>query len=96
MTEFKACRIDVDSWETVPVGKIGIDYAPQRDNDARASFVARALAAYREVVRGDEEVETVMSDFLGDMRHFADAVGVDFDAVNDRGQYHYEAEIVGD
>lgn len=100
METFKAQPLSVENLEdladALPPGQIGITYDPQRDNNARASFAVAALVAYRNVVRGDEDIETVLSDLLGDLRHLADVVGVDFDEANDRGRYHYDAEVIGD
>ena len=37
--------------------------------------------------------ETILGDALGDLRHFADGVGVNFDERIDRGEMYYEEEM---
>ncbi|WP_280123341.1 MULTISPECIES: hypothetical protein [Rhodococcus] len=38
---------------------------------------------------------TVSGDFLGDLHHLADAMGVDWDEAQRRGAVHYTAELYG-
>ena len=72
---------------------------PQRDNDIRAGWAARALIAYATHLGKDslgEEVETVTTDLLSDLRHLFDALGVDWEATVVRTEDHYRAEIFGE
>jgi hypothetical protein len=41
---------------------------------------------------GREHAEEVMSDLLGDMRHLAKSLGIDWDTINERGAGHFEYE----
>lgn len=67
-----------------------------RDNGVRAANAAEGLIAYaRPIGLETEELTMVFGDFLGDLRHLADAVGVDWDAVDERGQDHYRCELYG-
>lgn len=38
---------------------------------------------------------TALGDVLGDLHHWADAVGIDWEEVLDRADYHYDAETTG-
>ena len=49
----------------------------QHDNTVRASYAAVALVAYTNR-RGSDILETDFSDLLADMRHLADALGINF------------------
>ncbi len=66
----------------------------QADNNTRASFAAVALVAYIKRV-GEDEVETNVSDLLGDIMHLCDALGIDFDDMIHRGLRHYDREVKG-
>ncbi len=98
--EYKATRLDaecIDDLREMPekhISPYGVD--EQADNDARAYFAGQALVTYRDIVRGDEDFDTTISDFLSDLRHLCDALGVNFDECSDRGAYYYEAEIRGE
>lgn len=66
------------------------------DNTRRAGFAAVGLLAYADRVRdNDEDFGTIISDFMGDLMHLADLLGVDFDEQLDRSRVHYEAELRG-
>ncbi|GAB5005044.1 MULTISPECIES: hypothetical protein [Mycobacterium] len=70
----------------------------QRDNDTRAGWAARALIAYAKHLNEAslaEELETVVGDLLGDLRHLCDALQVDWDIVANRSELYYLAEIAG-
>lgn len=79
---------------------------PVADNVRRAAFAAQAVVAYAEAVNGfSNDIETVISDMLGDLQHLTDmltdseGVGGEFptvEALLDRGSVHYEAEIRGE
>lgn len=67
------------------------------DNRTRAGNAAIAVAAYTDALyHGGEEPQTVFSDLLGDLRHLADALGFDWDDLDRRGDFHYQAEIRGE
>ncbi|MDX1967103.1 MAG: hypothetical protein SFV23_08035 [Planctomycetaceae bacterium] len=67
------------------------------DNQARAAAGSLALEAYQHA-KGLTESPSLQSpqetltDLLSDLRHFADAVGIDFDAADRMAQDHYEFE----
>lgn len=71
---------------------------PQRDNDIRAGWAARALVAYAQHLGGGsltEEVETAATDLLSDLRHLFDAFGIDWEAAVSSSDDHYRGEIFG-
>ena len=71
---------------------------PQRDNDIRAGWAARALVAYAQHLGNGsltEEVETAATDLLSDLRHLFDALGVDWEAAVSSSDDHYRGEIFG-
>jgi hypothetical protein len=71
---------------------------PQRDNDIRAGWAARALVAYAQHLGSGsltEEVETAATDLLSDLRHLFDALGVDWEAAVSSSDDHYRGEIFG-
>lgn len=73
----------------------------RHDNGRRASFAALAAFAYAGRVGAvsgvnDEEPATVLSDLLGDLRHLADSIGLDFAELDRNGRDHYDAELYGE
>lgn len=69
---------------------------PQNDNDARAAWAGRALAWFAMNTGDlDEDLETVLSDLLSDLRHLADALEVDYGNADERAERHYQREIEG-
>ncbi|MFI6029484.1 hypothetical protein [Amycolatopsis magusensis] len=73
----------------------------RHDNARRAGFAALAVFAYAHRVgainaANDEDPETVISDLLGDLRHLADSLGLDFAELDRRGRGHYEPELYGE
>ena len=67
-------------------------YDPGHCNATRAGFAARVLAAYAQETNDDEDVDTLISDFLGDLRHLCDGHGLDFAELDRRGYNHYVEE----
>jgi hypothetical protein len=69
----------IDDLAKLPVmefrGPVGAE--TRHDNTVRASFAAVALVAYT-ARRGSDVLETDFSDLLADLRHLADALGIDF------------------
>lgn len=71
---------------------------PQRDNDIRAGWAARALVAYAQHLGKaslSEEVETAATDLMWDLRHLFDVLGVDWEAAVSSSDGHYRGEIFG-
>lgn len=71
------------------------DEDPKADNHQRAAFAADALKQFA-VTHGLDEIDTVMSDFLGDFMHLCDGLGISFEAMVDRARFHYDLEIRGE
>jgi hypothetical protein len=77
--------------------RIGDD--PTENNLARAGFCMGAIEAFAIRTFGgtdNESADTAVGDLLGDLRHYCDYAGLDYEAANARGQHHYEAEIRGE
>lgn len=55
----------------------------------RALSVVPALIPYVEEAEPDDNFEAVVSDLVGDLRHLADHLGVDWDAVDRRASKYY-------
>jgi hypothetical protein len=76
---------------------------PTADNVRRASFAAQAVMAYAEAT-GNHDLDTVISDLMGDMQHLLDVLSDwddgeglgDIGYVVGRGTEHYQAEIRGE
>lgn len=76
---------------------------PQADNVRRASFAAQAVMAYADAT-GNHDLDTVISDMLGDLQHLTDVLAEwdDGEGIGtvwgllDSGSVHYEAEIRGE
>ncbi|HET6285724.1 MAG TPA: hypothetical protein VFG15_03100 [Amycolatopsis sp.] len=72
----------------------------QHDNRRRAGFAAIAVVAHA-VGTGslsrhhDEDPGTVISDVLGNLRHLADSLDLDYDDLDRRGLSSYAHEIYG-
>jgi hypothetical protein len=67
------------------------------DNQARAAAASQAVEAYQNAKQGTlgwlpRSAEEILTDLLSDLRHFADATGIDFDTANRIAQDHYEFE----
>ncbi|MEU2006967.1 hypothetical protein ACH47B_37845 [Rhodococcus sp. NPDC019627] len=107
MTEFRAERLpDIDSpaqlatasaRKTRPNFTDDYDDGSQvHDNGVRALRAGDGLICYARTCNTDqEETMTVFGDFLGDLHHLADAMGVDWDEAQRRGAVHYTAELYG-
>ncbi|TJW14415.1 MAG: hypothetical protein E5W82_10590 [Mesorhizobium sp.] len=66
------------------------------DNQTRAQWADSALSAFATecgMRDAGEDDETIMGDLLADLRHLADARGIDFDKLMRRANMNYEAEI---
>jgi hypothetical protein len=98
--------VDTVDWDAVHDGAATEDdwqvwaeaddpYGIQLRVDMHAQWAARALIAFTDVVGGGEDLETQLSDLLGDLQHLADALGVDWDEAVRRGNRFYGEEILG-
>lgn len=77
---------------------VGDGSDPQRDNDIRAGWAARALVAYAEHLGGSsltEDVATAATDLLSDLRHLFDALGVEWEQAVASSDGYYRDEIFG-
>jgi hypothetical protein len=63
---------------------------PERKNDARSRWAAKAIAAF--IAETATDLEDSLGDLLADLMHWCDRNNFDFDAALDRGHYHYAAE----
>lgn len=73
------------------------------DNSDRARWAFNAVAAYAiqnrystEAVLDEEDtdhLEEVVGDFLDDLMHALNGLGLDFDELAERGRYHFTAEL---
>ena len=83
----------------VPVGAFAYDPDDPEsivaDNRRRAAKAAMVLRDYYEEHYRGEEAETVIGDFLADLLHLCDALGVDFDERCAAGARHYCCELTG-
>ncbi len=67
------------------------------ENQARAAAGAAAIEAHQ-LAKGDidglspQSPEEILIDLLSDLRHFAEAAGLDFETANRVAQDHYEFE----
>ncbi|WP_072814635.1 hypothetical protein [Rhodococcus zopfii] len=64
-------------------------------NAVRGLNAARLLAEYMRSV-GDDELQTGLTDLLGDLHHLSDAIGTDWDAAVDAAATHHQAEVAGE
>ena len=67
------------------------------ENQARAAAASQALKAYQIAKNGtvdplSQSMKEDLIDLLSDLRHFADAAGIDFDAADRLAIDHYECE----
>lgn len=63
------------------------------DNNLRAGWAALALLAHTERV-GSDEMENDIADLVANLMHLCDGVGIDFDTVLNKAEYHYGDEIL--
>lgn len=73
----------------------------RHDNSRRAGFAALAVLSYAVRTgllndRNDEEPATAIGDLLGDLRHLADSLGLDYTELDRRGKSHYVPELRGE
>ncbi len=68
-----------------------------KENQARAAAASQAIEFYYTAKNGSadqlsQSMKEALIDLLSDLRHFADAAGLDFDAADRLAQDHYEVE----
>jgi hypothetical protein len=63
-------------------------------NDERAAWAAKALAAFQKETGAD--LPELVGDLLVDLMHWCDRNNYDFDAVLFRARDHYAAEVEGE
>lgn len=66
---------------------------PIESRAVRALSVVPALIPYVEEAESDGNFESAISDLVGDLRHLADHLGVDWDAVDRRAAKYYREEL---
>ena len=70
---------------------------PSADNGLRAEWAIVGLRAFAERMRLlDETPRLVIGDFLANLRHLCDALGIDFADVSASGEEHHYCEIRGE
>lgn len=99
---YRAARLSLDSIEDLarliagePKGELTAADT-QADVDRRAGWGAHALVGYAShmrCLRGD--IETVVHDMFGDLRHLIDALGLDWEAAVETAERNYRYEILG-
>ncbi|WP_074378412.1 hypothetical protein [Mycobacteroides abscessus] len=105
MSQHRADRIRVETVEelaqrgglTPPQSAINVDSEQQR-NTIRSLWGANAFVAYATCLSPSErreQIATSFSDFLGDLMHTADALGIDFEEAADDARGNYQEEIDG-
>ena len=67
------------------------------ENQARAAAGSQAVEAYQKAKQKTkgwlpQSAEEILTDLLSDLRHFADATGIDFDTADRIALDHYEVE----
>lgn len=66
------------------------------DNGVRAHAASRGLMVYAEWTRTREEpMGQTFADMMADLRHLADALGLDWTELDRAGEAHYSAELRG-
>lgn len=61
-------------------------------NEDRAWWASEAVDAYQHITKTDND--SALSDLLTDLRHYADLVGADWDAVIARAERRYDEEVL--
>jgi hypothetical protein len=62
-------------------------------NNQRAIWADAALMTFRTRTGQLESHETVLTDLLADLRHWADVMGLTWDETTTRAQHHYQDEV---
>jgi hypothetical protein len=61
-------------------------------NTQRAAWAKRAIDAFKAACLSDDDKDTVLADLLGDLMHYADLNGIEFDLATDRAMQNYGFE----
>lgn len=86
-----AAHIDA-VWPELRVGTDPDDV--RQDNLRRAGWAAAAVVAFAGRCSGpDEPLDKVVADLIGDLMHLADALGLSYAELEERGRHHYLAEL---
>jgi hypothetical protein len=68
----------------------------RQDNLRRAGWAAVAVVAFAGRSSGpDEPLDEVVSDLVADLMHLADALGLSYEGLHDRGRRSYLADLGG-
>lgn len=86
--------LDWDDLEDLPEPPRVDDGDFQAANDRRAWRGVQTLVAYAGMA-GQDEFESTFGDMVSDLQHACDALGIEWDAVTDRGDRYYSDEIGG-
>jgi len=89
-----ACPMDLDEH----LGEHLHDVDPAQDNVVRAGFAATGVIAFAKRVGTyqQEDMETNLSDFLCDLMHLCDTLGISFEDMVDRARSHHGFEVRGE
>lgn len=107
MTEFRAQRWSgVDTFAQLNEAFAGKDRdgflyeraasSQVHDNGVRALRAGDGLIAYARICGTEhEDAAATLAGFLADLRHLADAMGIDWDEARREGDVHYTCELSG-
>ena len=63
-------------------------------NETRAEWAQVAIDAFTDRVSMDGEGdETILTDLLADLRHWANTKGISYEEADRRSEYHYNCEL---
>lgn len=66
-------------------------------NPERSARALHALQCYQTLIgEVDPTFETTVADLLGDLRHFCDLKGLDFERIDRQGDQFYSAELASE
>lgn len=85
----------IEDLANLPTGRIG-DGDEREDNRIRAAWAGHAVVAFVDMVGDAGELESSISDLLGDLMHLCDALNINFDYMIEQGRRHYTAELRGE
>jgi hypothetical protein len=72
--------------------------SPEGDNIARASWAAKSVVLFADTtgMGAEDELETIISDLVTDLKHLCDATNVSWHQVMRRANRHHIAEVRGE
>lgn len=62
-------------------------------NEQRANFAQDVMVRFIDSVGDTGDDQTNLADLLGDLMHWADQYGCDFERALETSRFHYDAEI---